>query len=281
MKKKIATMLVSVAVIITSLVSVYQAYDTWPEKTEKQKEDVIQKSSVLCEQIEKECEQGLNHNATAQNSEAGSLVEDLHTYGEEKVVRSLIVNFGKKSVDPYSPNNPRFGYGWLDQRHIQFMVDEYHAFGSYVSLLREAGFDSVDYTPAIKESLAHGEITQTEADALLKGNMVITKRAAQAIANNINNPYFTPSVPNCVKMYQSGNYTAADSEVKVTDYYTVMYSVTGTDVYREADSEKVLLTDIEAGLPIQITGITDNGFYRVTIAGTTYYIAGNELTTGK
>ena len=40
---------------------------------------------------------------------------------------------------------------------------------------------------------------------------------------------------------------------------------------------KVMIPSCEIGIPIQVTGVTDNGFFRVSIDNVTYYIPGDGL----
>lgn len=65
---------------------------------------------------------------------------------------------------------------------------------------------------------------------------------------------------------------------EVTPVNAVLASNEKTVVYAEADlSGSVILPDLQAGLPVQVTGITDNGFFQVSI-GQTFYVPGYGLS---
>ena len=64
---------------------------------------------------------------------------------------------------------------------------------------------------------------------------------------------------------------------EISTIQAVLYTNKNTVVYAEADlAEKVILPTIQEGLPVKVTGITNNGFFQVDIAGT-YYIPGYGL----
>ena len=65
---------------------------------------------------------------------------------------------------------------------------------------------------------------------------------------------------------------------EVAPVNTVLISNEETVVYAEADlASAVILPDVQAGLPIQVTGITDNGFFQVNL-GEVFYIPGYGLS---
>lgn len=65
---------------------------------------------------------------------------------------------------------------------------------------------------------------------------------------------------------------------EVTPTNAILFSNEETVVYAEADlASVIILPDLQAGLPIQVTGITDNGFFQVSI-GETFYIPGYGLS---
>lgn len=69
--------------------------------------------------------------------------------------------------------------------------------------------------------------------------------------------------------------TAFAAEVTPTN--AILFSNEETVVYAEADlASAVILPDLQTGLPIQVTGITDNGFFQVSI-GEIFYIPGYGL----
>lgn len=70
--------------------------------------------------------------------------------------------------------------------------------------------------------------------------------------------------------------TAFAAEVTPTN--AVLFSNEETVIYAEADlASTVILPDVQAGLPIQVTGITDNGFFQVNL-GEFFYIPGYGLS---
>ena len=65
---------------------------------------------------------------------------------------------------------------------------------------------------------------------------------------------------------------------EVTPVNAVLFSNEETVVYAEPNlASIVILPDVQAGLPIQVTGITDNGFFQVNL-GEVFYIPGNGLS---
>lgn len=65
---------------------------------------------------------------------------------------------------------------------------------------------------------------------------------------------------------------------EVTPVNAVLVSNEETVVYADADlASFVILSDVQAGLPIQVTGITDNGFFQVNL-GEVFYIPGYGLS---
>lgn len=58
----------------------------------------------------------------------------------------------------------------------------------------------------------------------------------------------------------------------ISNIQAVLYTNTSTVIYAGADlTGAVVLPDVEVGLPVKVTGVTDNGFFQVDIAGI-YYI---------
>lgn len=65
----------------------------------------------------------------------------------------------------------------------------------------------------------------------------------------------------------------------VTDADAVLYTNDSTVIYSIPDWDgKVLFEELGAGLPIHVTGITDNGFFRIELGETTAYIHGMGLS---
>lgn len=68
------------------------------------------------------------------------------------------------------------------------------------------------------------------------------------------------------------------AEHKVTDVSGVLYTNNATAVYTDADGQTLLLPKVDPGLPILVTGVTDNGYFRIDLAGQILYIPGSGLT---
>ena len=66
-------------------------------------------------------------------------------------------------------------------------------------------------------------------------------------------------------------------EFMVTDTNAVLYTEMQTGVYIEPDAESAAICILESNIPIQVTGITSNGWFRIEIGGV-QYIPGNALT---
>lgn len=69
------------------------------------------------------------------------------------------------------------------------------------------------------------------------------------------------------------------AEFTVTPTNTVLFTTAGADLLADADSKaQVVVLDMQAGLPFQVTGVTSNGYFQVKLNGQTYYIEGAVLT---
>lgn len=69
------------------------------------------------------------------------------------------------------------------------------------------------------------------------------------------------------------------AEFSVTEVDAVLYSTPDTVLYADADLDSVVILNAEAfpdDIPVKVTGITSNGFFRVDI-GAVYYIYGTGL----
>ncbi len=76
--------------------------------------------------------------------------------------------------------------------------------------------------------------------------------------------------------------TEVVAEFTITEVQAVLYTNDMTVIYAQPSLESsVILPACEAGIPIQVTGITSNGFFRVCVSpdGTNSYIAGEGLVT--
>ncbi len=68
-------------------------------------------------------------------------------------------------------------------------------------------------------------------------------------------------------------------EAAVTDVEAVLYTNDSTVIYMSPDLRgAVLFAELETGLPIHVTGITDNGFFRIDMGEITAYIHGEGLS---
>ncbi|MCM1184670.1 MAG: SH3 domain-containing protein [Roseburia sp.] len=65
-------------------------------------------------------------------------------------------------------------------------------------------------------------------------------------------------------------------EFTVTEKSAVLYSNDRTKVYEAPDTGSRLVTTVTRNLPVQVTGITSNGWFRISLEGT-YYVPGDGL----
>ena len=60
---------------------------------------------------------------------------------------------------------------------------------------------------------------------------------------------------------------------------TLMLILKNTVIRLDADENSaVIASGVEEGLPIQVTGVTSNGYFRINLGGETFYIQGIGLT---
>lgn len=72
------------------------------------------------------------------------------------------------------------------------------------------------------------------------------------------------------------------AEFSVTEASAVLFTNEDTVIRSDADeNSKVILSGAEAGLPIQVTGVTSNGYFRILLDGQTYYVHGTGLNAGE
>lgn len=72
------------------------------------------------------------------------------------------------------------------------------------------------------------------------------------------------------------------AEFSVTEAQAVLFTNENTVIRFDADENSaVLLSSVEAGLPIQVTGVTSNGYFRILLDGQTFYIHGIGLEAGE
>lgn len=66
------------------------------------------------------------------------------------------------------------------------------------------------------------------------------------------------------------------AEFTVTESKAILYSNSNTKVYKTPDANSSVVTTIASGLPVNVTGITSNGWFRISLNGT-YYVPGYGL----
>lgn len=274
MKNKLVKILLITALTVSCLGSSFLAYNRYPEMSEKEDWDAIDKIEKLDETWKQETIDKKRDDEPYQIFELDNTRGFVIEYGESCAVACICRSTTSK--------------GWIpdkfDHRAVQLLVNEYHWFGQYVDILRSSGYTDVDYSPAINESLKHGELTKEQADILLAGGSITNidvkaefekqkggKLAEWAEWMECNK--ITPDTPT-VKV---STLPANVSNVSVKDISTVMYTTNGAALYSEADTEKLFMAGLADKTPVKVTGITDNGFYRVSIADVTYYIPGSQL----
>ncbi len=72
------------------------------------------------------------------------------------------------------------------------------------------------------------------------------------------------------------------AEFSVTQAQAVLFTNENTVIRLDADENSaVILSGVEAGLPIQVTGVTSNGYFQILLDGQTYYVHGIGLTAGE
>ncbi len=66
------------------------------------------------------------------------------------------------------------------------------------------------------------------------------------------------------------------AEFSVTESKAVLYSNANTKVFRTPDENSGVVTTIASGLPVEVTGITSNGWFRISLNGV-FYVPGYGL----
>lgn len=79
----------------------------------------------------------------------------------------------------------------------------------------------------------------------------------------------------CMTLYHSLLVRAAEN-FTVTESDAVLYSNDNTKVYKTPDTNSGVITTIASGLPVHVTGITSNGWFRISLNGV-YYVPGYGL----
>lgn len=97
----------------------------------------------------------------------------------------------------------------------------------------------------------------------------VTGALLAAVIAAVSAPGFGQSVPNVYAV-----------EFTVTESKAVLYSNENVKVYRQPDINSGVVTTLAKDMPVNVTGITSNGWFRVSINGT-YYIPGDGLVSKK
>ena len=71
------------------------------------------------------------------------------------------------------------------------------------------------------------------------------------------------------------------AEYSVTPAEAVLYTNDSTVILSETDDAAVVLPEVAADLPVQVTGITSNGYFQIALDGQTFYIHGLGLSAAK
>lgn len=71
------------------------------------------------------------------------------------------------------------------------------------------------------------------------------------------------------------------AEYAVTDVMAVLYTNENTVLCSDADMNTVVVPKTEAKLPIQVTGVTSNGYFRISLSGQVFYIPGAGLSAAQ
>ncbi len=72
------------------------------------------------------------------------------------------------------------------------------------------------------------------------------------------------------------NFDVYAASYTVSETNATLYTVEQTICYVDADEQSQAVTVLDIGLPIQVTGITSNGWFRIELGGT-YYVKGTAL----
>lgn len=71
---------------------------------------------------------------------------------------------------------------------------------------------------------------------------------------------------------------AAAAEYSVTEAAAILYTNDNTVILSDADDTAVVLPEVAADLPIQVTGVTSNGYFQINLDGQIFYIHGIGLS---
>lgn len=71
------------------------------------------------------------------------------------------------------------------------------------------------------------------------------------------------------------------AEYSVASADAILYTNDNTVILSDADDASVVLPEVAADLPIQVTGITSNGYFQIALDGQTFYIHGIGLSAAK
>lgn len=71
---------------------------------------------------------------------------------------------------------------------------------------------------------------------------------------------------------------SAAAEFSVTEAKAVLYTNNDTMIFTDADIGTLVLSEVASDLPVMVTGITSNGYFRIDLGGQTFYITGIGLS---
>lgn len=81
----------------------------------------------------------------------------------------------------------------------------------------------------------------------------------------------------CILIILNGN-SALAAEYTVQPTSGVLYTGEGAEVFSKPDASTIV-AEFPGDFPVQVTGITDNGYFQIDFNGTTFYIYGKALST--
>lgn len=73
------------------------------------------------------------------------------------------------------------------------------------------------------------------------------------------------------------HYVRAAEDYTVADNKAVLYSTKNTTAYAAPDTNAQVITSINPNLPVDVTGVTSNGWFRINLGGTVCYVPGSQL----
>jgi hypothetical protein len=94
--------------------------------------------------------------------------------------------------------------------------------------------------------------------------------------------YFTAAlIASFTMFFIAPTQTVMAEEYTIADASAVLYTNNDTTILLDADMNTVVLDKVEADLPILVTGVTSNGYFRISLAEQTFFVPGAGLSTQK